>query len=182
MRGPVIPLYAALHGATATGVGLIVGAHMAAAAVGSIPLGRAADAWGRLPLLVGGMVLGATTSLLLPLVEGDLALMTIYGLAGVGVAAFSPSALSLVGDLAAPGRAGHAYAWYSTAHYGAIAIGPFLGGVVAEWWGYRTALVSSVVGIGFSQGDGVEVTVRPQETTRESGGSVSEVQQSDVRT
>ena len=120
MRGPVIPLYAALHGATATGVGLIVGAHMAAAAVGSIPLGRAADVWGRRPLLVGGMALGATTSLLLPLVEGDLALMTIYGLAGVGVAAFSPSALSLVGDLAAPGRAGHAYAWYSTAHYGAI--------------------------------------------------------------
>ncbi|TMF35975.1 MAG: MFS transporter [Chloroflexi bacterium] len=37
MRGPVLSLYAAAHGATPTGVGLIIGAHMLAAAVGSIP-------------------------------------------------------------------------------------------------------------------------------------------------
>src|SRR4029453_8224327 len=123
MRGPVLPLYAAAHGASPTGVGLIIGAHMAVAAVGSIPFGRASDGWGRRPFLVGGMAVSAVTSLLLPLVEGELALATIYGLAGLGVAAFSPSALSLVGDTAAPDRAGRAYAWYSTAHYGAIAIG-----------------------------------------------------------
>lgn len=109
MRGPILPLYAAAHGATATGVGFIVAAHMAVAAAGSIPLGRASDVWGRRPLLLGGMVVTAVTSLLLPLFEGELALMTIYGLAGFGVAAFTPSALSLVGDAAAPGRAGYAF-------------------------------------------------------------------------
>ena len=143
MRGPVLPLYAAGHGATPTGVGLIVGAHMALAAFGSIPLGRASDHWGRRPLLVGGMLVSAVTSLLLPLAEGVPTLAGIYGLAGLGVAAFSPSALSLVGDLAAPGKAARAYAWYSTAHYGAIAIGPFLGGLAAEWWGYPAAFVAS---------------------------------------
>jgi predicted MFS family arabinose efflux permease len=147
MRGPVLPLYAAAHGATATGVGFIVAAHMMAAAVGSIPLGRASDVWGRRPLLLGGMAMGIVTSLLLPLAEGELALMTIYGLAGFGVAAFTPSALSLVASAAAPGRAGYAFAWYTTAHYGAIGIGPFLGGLVAEWWGYRAAFVGSAIGI-----------------------------------
>jgi MFS family permease len=147
MRGPVIPLYAAAHGATATGVGFIVAAHMAAAAVGSIPLGRAGDLLGRRPFLLGGMALGAVTSLLLPTVEGELALMAIYGIAGLGVAAFTPSALSLVGEAAAPGRVGHAFAWYATAHYGAIGVGPFLGGLAAQWWGYRVALVASGVGI-----------------------------------
>ena len=78
MRGPVLPLYAVDHGATATGVGLILGAHMIVAAVGSI--------------------VSIVTSLLLPLAEDPLALMAIYGLAGLGVAAFTPSALSLVGD------------------------------------------------------------------------------------
>src|SRR5688572_14546701 len=72
---PVLPLYAAAHGATATGVGLIIGSHMMAAAVGSIPLGRASDVWGRRALLLGGMAVGVATSLLLPLVEGELALM-----------------------------------------------------------------------------------------------------------
>jgi MFS family permease len=143
MRGPILPFYAAAHGATATGVGFIVAAHMAVAAAGSIPLGRASDVWGRRPLLLGGMVVTAVTSLLLPLFEGELALMTIYGLAGFGVAAFTPSALSLVGDAAAPARAGYAFAWYTTAHYGAIAFGPFLGGLAAQWWGYREAFVGA---------------------------------------
>ena len=145
MRGPILPLYAAAHGATATGVGFIVAAHMAVAAAGSIPLGRASDVWGRRPLLLGGMLVSAVTSLLLPFFEGEVALMTIYGLAGLGVAAFTPSALSLVGDGAAPGRAGYAFAWYTTAHYGAIAVGPFLGGLAAQWWGYREAFVGSAI-------------------------------------
>src|SRR5438067_204074 len=102
----VLPLYAAAHGATATGVGLIIGAHMTVAAVGSIPLGQVSDVWGRRPLLLGGMARGVVTSLLLPLVEGQFALMMIYGLAGFGVAAFTPSALSLVG--ARPRQAGGA--------------------------------------------------------------------------
>ncbi len=131
MRGPVVPLYAAAHGATATAVGLIVGAHMAAASLGSVPLGRASDVWGRRALLLGGMAVGVATSLALPLVDGPLGLIAIYGLAGLGAAAFTPSALSMVGDAAPAGRAGHAFAWYSTAHYGAIGVGPFLGGRVS---------------------------------------------------
>lgn len=63
------------------------------------------------------------------------------------MAAFTPSALSIVGDAAPPGAAGRAFAWYSTAHYGAIGIGPFLGGVAADCWGYRTAFVASALGI-----------------------------------
>ena len=147
MRGPILPLYAVAHGASATGVGLILGAHMLVAAVGSIPFGRASDVWGRRRFLIGGMIVSIGTSLLLPLAEAPLALMAIYGLAGLGVAAFTPSALSLVGDAAAPGRAGHAFAWYSTAHYGAIGVGPYLGGLAAEAWGYRTAFVASAVGV-----------------------------------
>jgi MFS family permease len=155
MRGPVLSLYAAAHGATPTGVGLIAGAHMIVAALGSIPLGRASDVWGRRPLILGAMGLGVVTSLLLPLFEGQIALLAIYGMAGVGIAAFTPSALSLVGDAAPPSGLGRAYAWYSTAHYGAIAIGPFVGGLVAEWWGYRAAFVGSAVGIGIAVGVGV---------------------------
>jgi predicted MFS family arabinose efflux permease len=144
MRGPVLPLYAAAHGATATGVGAIVAAHMLAAAVGSIPLGRASDVWGRRSLLLAGMLVTGATSLLLPMAEGTIALAVIYGAAGVGVAAFTPSALSLVGDAAASGAAGRAFAWYTIAHYGAIGVGSFLGGAVAHAWGFRAAFLVSV--------------------------------------
>jgi predicted MFS family arabinose efflux permease len=161
MRAPILPLYAAAHGASATGVGLIIGAHMAVAALGSIPLGRASDVWGRGVLLLGGMALGVGTSLLLPLAEGELALAMIFGLAGLGVAAFTPSALSIVGDSAPPGAAGRAFAWYSTAHYGAIGIGPFLGGVAADWWGHRPAFVVSALGIALALVIGATLRIPP---------------------
>jgi predicted MFS family arabinose efflux permease len=143
MRGPVLPLYAAAHGATATAVGVIVAAHMMIAAVGSIPLGRASDVWGRRPLLLAGMIITAITSALLPLAETTIPLSILYGAAGVGVAAFTPSALSMVGDAAASGAAGRAFAWFTIAHYGAIGVGSFLGGVVAQAAGYRAAFFVS---------------------------------------
>jgi len=58
------------------------------------------------------------------------------------------------------GRAGHAFAWYTTAHYGAIGIGPFLGGLVAQLWGYRAAFVGSAVGIAIALVVGVAMPMR----------------------
>jgi predicted MFS family arabinose efflux permease len=112
------------------------------------------------------MAVGVVTSLVLPLAEGEVALAVIFGLAGLGVAAFTPSALSLVGDAAPPDSAGRAYAWYSTAHYGAIGVGPFLGGVVAEWWGFRAALVVSAVGIAAALALGWRLPTRASERNR----------------
>lgn len=166
MRTPVLPLYAAAHGATATGVGFIIGTHMAVAAVGSIPLGRASDVWGRRPLLLAGMAIGVVTSLLLPFVEGQLALAAMFGLAGVGIAAFTPSVLSLIGDAAAPGTAGRAYGWYATAHYGGIAIGPVLGGLAAEAHGYRLTFVASAVGIAVALAVGIALPLRLDDRAR----------------
>src|SRR5207248_9459160 len=133
-------------------------------AVGSILLGRASDVGGRRALLWSGMAMTGVTSLLPPLFEGGFALAVIYGLAGLGVAAFTPTAMSLVGDAAAPGAAGRAYAWYATAHYGAIGVGPFLGGLAAEWWGYRAAFVASAVGAALAFALAVAMTVPPART------------------
>jgi MFS family permease len=161
MRSPLIPLYATAHGATAWGVGLIVAAHMAAAAVGSIPFGRAADTWGRRPLVLGGIAVGVATSALLPLAETVWALILLYGVAGVGIAAFSPSVLSLVGDAAPPKRLGRAFAWYSTAHYGAIGVGPFIGGGVAEAYGYTWSFAGAAAGIAGAFAIGLAIPRRP---------------------
>lgn len=155
MRGPVLPLYAAAHGATATGVGVIIAAHMMVAAVGSVPLGRASDVWGRRRLLLTGMAISAMTSAVLPLTERAVPLAIVYGAAGLGVAAFTPSALSMVGDAAASGLAGRAFAWYTIAHYGAIGVGSFLGGVVSDAWGFPAAFVVSAILIALTFGLGL---------------------------
>lgn len=141
MRIPVLPLYASAHGATLTEVGLITGAHMGLAALSAIPFGYASDRWGRRAFLLGGTAVSAVTSLLLPLVGSPAALMVIYGAAGLGVSAFTPSVMSFVGDITAPGAAGRAYGWYTMALYTGMGVGPVLGGFVAEQWGDRSAFV-----------------------------------------
>ncbi len=141
MRVPVMPLYASAFGASATDVGLIIGAHMMVAALTAVPFGRASDRWGRRALLLGGTGLSSVTSFLLPLVDMRLSLIAVYGIAGLGVAAFTPSIMSLVGDIAPPGTVGRAYGWYTTALYSGMGMGPLLGGYVAQVWGYRIAFV-----------------------------------------
>jgi MFS family permease len=79
---------------------------MMVATVGSIPLGRASDVWGRRRLLLAGMAISAVTSLVLPLTERTVPLALVYGAAGLGVAAFTPSTLSMVGDAAGTEREG----------------------------------------------------------------------------
>jgi predicted MFS family arabinose efflux permease len=162
MRGPVLPLYAVAHGATATGVGVIVAAHMGVSAFASVPLGRASDVWGRRALVLVGMSVSAVTSLLLPLAEASFGLTIIYAVAGLGVAAFTPSVLAIVGDAAAPGFVGRAYAWYATAHYGAIGVGAFLGGVTAQATGHRASFVISAGVIGIALTLGLVATWRPE--------------------
>lgn len=171
MRGPIVPLYASAHGAVATGVGVIVGCHMILAGLASIPFGRAADVHGRRPFLLGGIGLGAVTSALLPLAESVWILAIVYGLAGLGVAAFSPSALSLVGEAAEPGRRGRAFAWYATAHYGAIGIGPFLGGLLAEVSSHRVAFVGSAFGFVLASAAGLALRHRVPGTRSVSDGA-----------
>src|SRR5438128_10487102 len=117
MRGPLVPLYAVAHGATATGVGFIVAAHMAVAALASVPLGRASDVWGRRTLLLGGMATSPVTSLMLALVEHGVGLAVIYGVAALGLTDVPPSAMSLVGPARDPGAARGADAWSAAVRY-----------------------------------------------------------------
>src|SRR5207244_4759205 len=126
-------------------------------------------------LLWSGMAMTGVTSLLPPLFEGGFALAVIYSLAGLGVAAFTPTAMLLVGDAAAPGAAGRAYAWYATAHYGAIGVGPFLGGLAAEWWGYRAAFGASAAGAAFVFVLALAINVHPAHTTSAARATFREV-------
>ncbi len=166
MRVPVLPLYASAHGATPTDVGLITGAQMVVAAVSAIPFGFASDRWGRRAFLLGGMAVSALTSLLLPLVTSQVGLMVIYGAAGLGVAAFTPSVMSLVGDAAAPGTVARAYAWYTTALYTGFGAGPILGGYVAQFWGHRAAFVVAGIIIGAALAVGVMLPLTEAGTAR----------------
>jgi MFS family permease len=143
MRVPVFPLYARTHGASPAEVGAIVAAHMGLAALTAVPFGLASDRWGRARLLFAGTLASALTSFALAAASTRWALALAYAAAGLGVAAFTPAMMSLVGDAAEPGAIARAYGWYTTALYAGFGIGPILGGAAAERWGERPAFVAA---------------------------------------
>lgn len=128
MRIPVLPLFAAGLGATTAQVGLINAAFMLSAGLLAIPAGLLADRLGRRPLLFGGILVLAGSSLLIPFSPGPLTMAAVYLLFGAGLAAFTPTMMSCVADVAPPSHLGRAYSWYTTAVYVGMTFGPAAGG------------------------------------------------------
>jgi MFS family permease len=143
MRVPVLPLFASAHGASPADVGAIVAAHMGLAALTAVPFGLASDRWGRVRLLFAGTLVSALTSFALAAAASLWMLALVYAVAGLGVAAFTPAMMSLVGDAAEPGAIARAYGWYTAALYTGFGLGPILGGAAAERWGERSAFLAA---------------------------------------
>ncbi len=135
MRIPVLPLFAASRGAGTDQVGMINAAFMLSAGFLAIPAGLLSDRLGRRPMLLGGLLLMSVSSLLIPLSTGPLAMAAIYLLFGIGLAAFTPTMMSFIADVAPRSQLGRAYSWYTTAVYLGMTFGPAAGGLLGRAWG-----------------------------------------------
>jgi MFS family permease len=89
---PVLPFYAQSFGLGAMGVGAIVSAPAIARIMLNLPLGKAADIYGRKPLMVGGTALSAVAQFGTGLSTDFASVVALRLLVGVG------SAMSMAGS------------------------------------------------------------------------------------
>ncbi len=141
MRLPVVPLYARGLGISVAQIGLINAAFFLMAGLLSFPLGLAADRRGSKPVAAGGVLLMALTAFLLPFCRSFPSLTGAYLLFGAGIAAFGPTMMALVARIAPSTHLGRAYGWYTTALFGAMSLGPALGGNMAGRLGFMPVFV-----------------------------------------
>lgn len=135
-----LPLYATGPiGSDEAGAGLAFGAFGVTALLCRPYAGRLSDVHGRRPLLVFGALLAAAGMLLLPYVGSLAGVVAIRLVQGVAEAAFFVAGFALLADLAPPARLGEALSYNSLGLYLGIALGPPLGEVVVEAWGYTEA-------------------------------------------
>jgi MFS family permease len=150
---------------------------MGLAALTAVPFGLASDRWGRARILFAGTLVSALTSFALASATTLWALALIYATAGLGVAAFTPSMMALIGDAAEPGAIARAYGWYTTALYAGFGLGPILGGVAGERWGERPAFVAAggiiVVALALAVVLIPRVPLPPRSAARRSIGAVA---------
>lgn len=147
MHLPVLPRYVEdVLGGGGVAVGLAVGAFAVSAAMVRPAVGRWGDTLGRRPLAVVGGAIAAVSILGYGLVEALPVLIGFRLLTGLGEAAFFVGVATAVQDLSPDDRRGEAASFFSTAIYGGLAIGPFLGETLYRHGGAgRVWIVSAVL-------------------------------------
>lgn len=126
-------------GADPVGVGIAIGAFSVTALLLRPWSGRAADRFGRRPLLIAGALLAAL-GIAAHILTTDLAVLIALRLVlGVAEALFFVAGFAMLADLAPPGRAGEALSFNSLALYSGIALGPVIGEWLLGTGGYELA-------------------------------------------
>lgn len=138
-----------------------------------VPIARLGDVWVRRNIIAIGLVLWSAMTALSGLVQSFFQMALARIGVGVGEAALSPPAHSLLADYFPAGRRGIALGVYAMGIHIGILFGVVAGGWLEEFWGWRSAFI--VVGLpGVLLALVVRVTVREpvrgaQETSPDEG-------------
>ncbi len=132
--------------------GWIPTAYLLSTAILQIPCARIADMVGRRTIFLWGVVILTVFSLLSGWADSGVTLIIYRFLAGIGSAmAFSTSTAILTSSVPASKR-GYALGIMTATVYFSLAAGPFLGGIMTQYLGWRSifyisAVMSSIVAI-----------------------------------
>jgi MFS family permease len=132
---PIMPLYFSEHGVDVRALGIVIAAWPAARLIGEPIFGWVADHTGRVPLMVGGLVITAV-ALGLPLVlTTPLEFVALRALAGLATSVYDPAARGYITDASPRERRGEAFGLYGAAQMGGLLFGPAIGGMGAAVFG-----------------------------------------------
>lgn len=132
-----LPEIAEAARATQTELTWVVNVYALVFAALLLPIGIAADRWGRRQFLVAGLALFAAASVTSGLVDQPELIIVLRGIAGVGAAAVMPATLSVLVDAFPDDRRSQAVAiWAAVSGAGAM-VGILASGLLVEnfWWG-----------------------------------------------
>jgi len=139
-----LPPIGAEFGMDAVLLGWVVTAHLLAMAVFMVPLGRAADIWGRKRFFTLGMAVFASSSLFCAFPPSGSALILFRFFQGMGSSMIFGTSVALLTSVFPPGERGRALGINVTAVYLGLSLGPFLGGVLTEYLGWRSIFLLNV--------------------------------------
>lgn len=135
----VFPLMLALKYNMGPGeIGMFMAAFLIPFAFLQYPLGAISDKIGRaIPLIAGSLLYGIAVSIVGYVEPQMLAFVMVFG-GIVGALMYSPSA-ALAGDFAHPSRRGTAMGGFNMFGSLGFAIGPFIGGLIADMYGFHVS-------------------------------------------
>jgi EmrB/QacA subfamily drug resistance transporter len=118
--------------------------YLLAAAVILVSVGKVADIYGRKRVFLYGVAIFSLASLLMIVVPSTALLIAVRVLQGFGAAMIFGTGISILSSVFPPGERGKILGIYISSAYIGLTVGPFLGGVLTEHFGWRSLFFVNV--------------------------------------
>jgi EmrB/QacA subfamily drug resistance transporter len=122
----------------------IATAYLLAAALFLVPFGKIADIYGRKRIFLYGIAIFTLSSLVMTMVPTTSLLIAVRVFQGFGGALIYGTSIAILTSVFPPGERGKALGIYITAVYVGLTVGPFLGGVLTQYLGWRSIFFVNV--------------------------------------
>ncbi len=162
----LFPLYFAAAGLGVEQIGVLAAVYPATWGIVQLWTGALSDAWGRKPLIAGGMGLQGLALLAIGRVDGYGAWIITLAILGVGTAMVYPTLIAAIGDVADPAWRGSAVGVYRFWRDMGYVFGAIGAGILADFFGVPVAIFA--VGL-LTLSSGALVAWRMPETRRHDG-------------
>jgi MFS family permease len=129
--------------ATAVHLSWTAAAFVLVNAMVALPLGKAADIWGRKRFLAGGIALLTISSAACCLVRNPSMLIALRALQGAAGGAISVNGVAIVTSVFPPKERGGAFGFVIAAVYTGLSAGPFVGGILTGYFGWQSIFISA---------------------------------------
>lgn len=120
-------------------IGLLFTIQIAVAALAKPMMGRFSDKYGRVPLIIAGLLIGSITMVFMTYSNDYLLLAVLIGLFGLGLATVTASTSALVADLSKASSHGGALGVLSSVMDIGHSTGPMVGGLLISALNYKIA-------------------------------------------
>jgi len=116
----------------------IATAYLLATAVGLVPAGKVADIHGRKKVLAWGLGIYTLGSFLTVFVNSATMVIALRLVQGLGAAMFATTGMAILTSIFPPNRRGRVIGIYVAAVYIGLSVGPFAGGLLTHYFGWRS--------------------------------------------
>ncbi|WP_333582822.1 MFS transporter [Methanoculleus bourgensis] len=136
-----LPVIGTEFSADATTLAWVSSAYLLASVIFLLPAGKLGDSRGKVTVFMAGIVVytaGAILTIFTPTIG---TLLVFRFLQGIGGAMIYANSVALITHLYPAGERGYAIGLNITAVYAALSLGPFLGGILTQFFGWRSIFV-----------------------------------------